>query len=377
MARKSKSEIIVSSFAQLKQSELGVYEVPEGTTTIRVEWEGIPLFKKLVIPASVTHMEGLVHIANCLAIEVHPDNPAYCSVGGVVYTKDQKMLVACPQAIAPLAYTYHVLVGTQAIAEYAFADNRTLESIILPAGLTDIGDCAFSSCTSLLAVHIPDTVANIGMYCFIDSTRINRLYFPSSVNPLYTSNLSSGIVIEIADEVPLNYDAIPTGIPLYDAFSYGTHPHFKPLLLCHNNPDVVAFAESADYRCIQDYYVDNDKIIWSGHDLLCFPDAWPHDQYTLPIKTERVYAGAFAATRASYLLAHKEITFFPLFSSALFATPSTKGKWAYKLHPGKLPKNDFLPNDDPIFFVSATGISYNTIMGTDDSDNWYYDDENP
>ena len=51
--------------------------------------------------------------------------------------------------------------GVTSIGEYAFAYCESLTSITLPDSVKEIGEYAFSSCTSLTSLTIPDRVKEI------------------------------------------------------------------------------------------------------------------------------------------------------------------------------------------------------------------------
>jgi len=54
-------------------------------------------------------------------------------------------------------YAANVIIpeGVTAIGENAFRNNRSLTSVIIPSGVTSIGRYAFYYCTSLTSVTIP------------------------------------------------------------------------------------------------------------------------------------------------------------------------------------------------------------------------------
>jgi hypothetical protein len=53
------------------------------------------------------------------------------------------------------------------IGNYAFA-NTALEAVVIPKGITEIGEYVFSYCGSLASVTIPDSVKYIGQEAFND-----------------------------------------------------------------------------------------------------------------------------------------------------------------------------------------------------------------
>ena len=60
------------------------------------------------------------------------------------------------------------------IGEKAFASKK-LSSIIIPEGITSIGDGAFFSCASLTSVTIPDSVVHVGANPFADCSSLNSI----------------------------------------------------------------------------------------------------------------------------------------------------------------------------------------------------------
>ncbi len=58
--------------------------------------------------------------------------------------------------------------GVTVIGEKAFRFCRSLTSVKLPDGLTSIGYYAFSGCSSLTDIYLPDGVKSIGENAFLD-----------------------------------------------------------------------------------------------------------------------------------------------------------------------------------------------------------------
>lgn len=74
-------------------------------------------------------------------IIVADDNPTYSSLDGVLYNKKQTEIIYVP---------------------------RTKNGeIVIPDGVTSIGDSAFCDCSSLTSIIIPDSVTSIGNYAFV------------------------------------------------------------------------------------------------------------------------------------------------------------------------------------------------------------------
>ena len=144
-------------------------------------------------------------ISNCPVlkeINVDEENPNFCSVDGVLYTKDMTTLLKYPNAKSVLdkdengavtggtevvipdsvktiednafylcSNVYHVTFneGIERIGNMAFIKCSSLVSIELPSTLKELGEDAFSYCDSLKAVEIPAGVEKVGNYAFFST----------------------------------------------------------------------------------------------------------------------------------------------------------------------------------------------------------------
>ena len=71
--------------------------------------------------------------------------------------------------------------GVTEIGEYAFRHCSALKSISLPSTLTKIDDKSFSGCTSLSSVEIPEGVTKIGWFSFAGCLSLSSVTIPKSV----------------------------------------------------------------------------------------------------------------------------------------------------------------------------------------------------
>ena len=98
------------------------------------------------------------------SITVASDNPVITSDDGALYTKDKRVLLACP----PKKKSLIVPAETQIIGYGAARDCKELASVSLPEGLKEISRVGFSGCTSLKEITIPEAVI-MGGWCFTES----------------------------------------------------------------------------------------------------------------------------------------------------------------------------------------------------------------
>jgi hypothetical protein len=158
-----------------------------------------------------------------MAITADTNNPAFTTVDGILFDKQQTTLLQCPQKVAG-SYTIPDTVtniGAQAFCECgglstvtigngvvslgsgAFQYCTGLNSLIIPdgvtsiaaaftyctgltnvtigKGVTSIGNNAFYQCTSLMNVSIPTNVCSIGSGAFYSCSSLPEIALPGSV----------------------------------------------------------------------------------------------------------------------------------------------------------------------------------------------------
>ncbi len=140
-------------------------------------------FTSMTIPASVEHIGiQMPYGYNVNEVNVDGANPYYCSVDGVVFTKDISELVVFPTGKELVSYTVpdgvkrinnrsfygvrlaHVEIpdSVTVIDEYAFGSSK-LKSVKMPQNLIRLGERAFGS-TNITEITMPDSLMCIGQY---------------------------------------------------------------------------------------------------------------------------------------------------------------------------------------------------------------------
>jgi hypothetical protein len=135
--------------------------------------------------------------ASLKAITVDDLNPAYSSMDGVLFNKNQTTLIQCPaskagsytipnrvtniggSAFAGCTHLTSVTIpnNVTSIGDYAFAGCSSLTSVTIPNSVTSIGGAAFDYCSSLTSVIIGTSVSNIGSDAFADCSNLTAVYF--------------------------------------------------------------------------------------------------------------------------------------------------------------------------------------------------------
>ena len=141
--------------------------IPDSVTSIGDgAFEDCASLTSVKIPDSVTVIGDSVfdECTSLISIDVSENNQQYCSVEGVLFSKDRTRLISYPAGKGDVSYT--VPDSVISIEDGAFYNCTSLTSVIIGNSVTSIGDSAFASCASLTSVIIPDSVVDIESAAF-------------------------------------------------------------------------------------------------------------------------------------------------------------------------------------------------------------------
>lgn len=114
------------------------------------------------IPNSVTYIgENAFQGCNSLIAMHISDIAAWCSIS------------FGNESANPLRYVHNL-----------YLNGNLVTDLVIPDGVTNIGDYAFYDCTSLTSVTIPDNVTNIGQYAFFSCSGLTSVTIPNSVTSI-------------------------------------------------------------------------------------------------------------------------------------------------------------------------------------------------
>ena len=170
---------------------------------------------KVTIPKTVTkiwHYSGFDvsknpfrGCENLESINVVEDNPAMCSIDGVLFNKDRTKLYAypggaklekyvVPETVAGIEMdafsgnkyikTIEVTNNSATLSGGVFASCSNLEQVILPESLTYISAFMFQNCTNLKSITIPSGVKGMGEQVFFGCSSLTSVTLPEGIQEL-------------------------------------------------------------------------------------------------------------------------------------------------------------------------------------------------
>lgn len=147
---------------------------------------------KVIIPKTLKNMDLSNNIginsnpfSGCTAlqsIEVEEDNPAVCSVDGVLFNKEKTNLLSYPADASRTSYT--VPESVTRIEGLAFSYSQHLRKVTLTDNVTVLGYSAFYESKSLAEVRLPSSLKTLANYVFGNCQRLKSVTIPQNVTTL-------------------------------------------------------------------------------------------------------------------------------------------------------------------------------------------------
>ena len=156
------------------------------------ELEKVGIYVDYIAPSPDSKGRDVFEGCSSLAsIDVDEENAFFRSIDGVLFSKDVKTLIRCPEA--KVAEVYVVPDGVEFIEERAFARCVSINAIVVSEGVARLGLNAFSYCDSLKSISFP--------------TSVRYLSFGTGYNDFLTDGSDALASIEVAEDNP-NYKTI-------------------------------------------------------------------------------------------------------------------------------------------------------------------------
>jgi len=138
------------------------------------------------------------------SVTVHPDNPYYKNIDGVLFNSSLTELLYFPPMLELTEYTIPSTVTT--ITESAFYEQGTLESLYISETVTTIGDYAFGRSEMEEVIFSPfTTITNLGYGAFYKTRNLTHFDVPDSVTELISTFNNSDIeTVAFGEDSQLN-----------------------------------------------------------------------------------------------------------------------------------------------------------------------------
>jgi hypothetical protein len=165
------------AFAQCGLEEI---RIPDGV--VRIEEDAfLNCPAKTVWIGSGLNTLGTDALIGSYRINVHAENASFSSRDGVLFNKDQTVLLFCPLGKAGF---YPVPTGVLEIAPRAFFSQKSLTRIAVPSSVVKIGPWAFAKCSVLQKVVITNPSTTLGEAAFYDCSSLSEITIPSELEEI-------------------------------------------------------------------------------------------------------------------------------------------------------------------------------------------------
>ena len=205
------------------------------------------------------------------------------------------------------------------IGEEAFANCTSLQSVTIPASVTEIGSAAFYGCTALTKVTVPDAVTKIEQGTFFSCTALTDLTLGKDTTEIgdmafgYCTSLETvtlpDTVETLGDQLfyyctALDEVQIPEKVTELGGYTFYGCMSLKSFTVPKNLENIGAMSfvacPSLETIAVEDgntKYQAVDNVLYDTEEsiLYLYPAGRTDTSFTLPESTLVVYAGAFFA----------------------------------------------------------------------------------
>ena len=255
--------------------------IPDGIITIQDDAFWGTSLKKIYIPRSVESIGNNAFdlCRNLVEINVDKNNNKYSSLDGVLFNKEQDILIKCPNK-----ETYIVPNSVVSIDKYAFNCCVNLKNLSITNGVTNINEYAFQYCENLVNVLIPNSVTTIGSGAFEYCENLESINIPYGIK-----SIEYGTFQDCSNLVNITIPKTVTSI--------GYHA-FEGCMRLENIsiPDSVVDIGSYAFNCTEWYDNQPDGIVFAGKVLYNYKGDMPKNtDIIIPNGTKAISPGAFSA----------------------------------------------------------------------------------
>ena len=216
-------------------NNLGAIDIPDGVTSIgNWAFSGCSSLKTVRISKSVDFIgySAFIECSSLMSFTVAPLNPVFESIEGVLYDKQQNLLIQCP---CRKEGSITIPDGIASIGYAAFLNCKGLISVTLPSTITQIENTAFYRCAGLRNINIPEGVTFISDFLFDGCASLTSITIPSGVTSIGAQSFNECVGLTRVD--------IPNRVARIGRFAFGGCKNLKNVTI----PESVATIEEAAF----------------------------------------------------------------------------------------------------------------------------------
>jgi len=256
--------------------------------------------EKLNLPYTITNINSRAfnNASGLKEIVVAEDNPYFETEEGVLYNKGKTKLLAYPQNKITENNTFRIPDSVTEIGDYAFYNNRNLESIDLNK-VTKIGSYAFSGCRKIEYVMLPETLSYLGDHAFYNCSLLSFISWGE------VSQIKSIPAYAFA-KTALESAKLPNGAEEVCDYAFAYCNNLNAVTLsrtvkkwsssalfgCYNINIIEVEDENQNYSSLDGVLFDKNKTV-----LLTYPAGKEGDSYTIPESVNKIAGGAFGYSK--------------------------------------------------------------------------------
>ncbi len=171
--------------------------IPDSITTIGGFAFAESTLNSIDIPDSVTNINELAFQTSKLLtnISVTDNNSQYSSNEGILYSKDESIIIKYPEGRK--GYTYTLPNNVTKIGDYAFSMVKNLKEVTIDDFVTTIGTYAFYNAQNLNNLIIPNSVTEIGDHAFYDISTLTNITLSNQITSIEESLLAQTSITSI------------------------------------------------------------------------------------------------------------------------------------------------------------------------------------
>ena len=195
-----------ATIAKVDKEDIEEFTVPETYKELPVVGFGIGPFekckklKKINMSRNTAVLDWLYIAEEGLEEITFPeDNKYFTAVDGVIYTKDMKELVACPNGNGKTELT--ISDETVSIDRGALACCRDLKKVTMGKNVEKIYPSAFWGCSGLTEVNFSQKLKAIGYFAFAGCSSLESVDLPDSLEEMYEDVFRDTACVETEDGI--------------------------------------------------------------------------------------------------------------------------------------------------------------------------------